>query len=421
MTSPRPDTRYLGTAPITTDLSQRLTNLTIAAPGGYELTSARTAINGSGAGRSIELACEINTVTTGVLVDHSNGAGYRVSITAGGVVVFANGGVTVTTITAPGVGAGAKDYVVAWSTEPNPATTGAADAQRSEFLVYDRAVGTLSWQALTHTVVTPSPAGTFTVAGVWTGAMTLIYALTIDAVRVSCRFHTRVEIREHFVLASSPAAPTGPVAVQLVTPPAAMLEPGELAGPGYQFAAASMQTTRDRHRLVSPVWQWSQLNFVALSDNMRNALGPRWVWDLGDGWQSPLNITARRRIPRHTSWLRVIVQWATWRTNPIGPTDTVELRLHTADGHPNSYTNESHKLISRTVDDLGPAGIGVLQVMDFVWVERGDDGYTWLWVSARTDGGSGMGNATYTVRGISVLPVVLSDGYDGQVPNQWGP
>ena len=59
MTSARPDTRYLATVPITTDLGQRLVNLTAAAPGGYELASARLAIDGSGAGRSIELAVEL--------------------------------------------------------------------------------------------------------------------------------------------------------------------------------------------------------------------------------------------------------------------------------------------------------------------------------------------------------------------------
>jgi hypothetical protein len=251
--------------------------------------------------------------------------------------------------------------------------------------------------------------------------MTQPYGLAIDAVRVSFRFHTRVETREHFVAASPVPTPTGPVAVQLVTPAPAMLEPGELVGPGYQLAAASMQTTRDRHRLVSPVWQWTQRQPVALADDMRTALGQRWVWDLEAGYQTPINMLARRRIPRHTSWLRVLVQWATWKINPLLAMDTVELRLHTADGPPNAYTNESHKIISRAIDDGGPAGLGELAVMDFVWVERDGDGFMWIWISARTDGGSGSGNAAYTVRSVSVLPVVLGDGYDGQVPNQWGP
>jgi len=244
---------------------------------------------------------------------------------------------------------------------------------------------------------------------------------TIDAVRVSCRFHTRTETREHFVAATPAPTPTGPVAVQLVTPPEAMLEPGELAGPGYQLAAASMQTTRDRHRLVSPIWQWTQPNAVALRDDMRTSLGPRWVWDLGDGWQSPLNMLARRRIPRHTGYLRVIVQWVTWKTNAAFPMDLVELRLHTADGPPNAFTQQTSKLIDRSVDDGSIAGLGVLQVMDFVWVVRDGQGFTWLWASARTDGGSGSGNASYAVRSISVTPIVLGEGYDGQAPNQWGP
>jgi len=422
VTSARPDSRYLATVPITTDLSQRATNLTPLAPGGYELMSARLALNGSGAGRSIELACEINNVVVGILVDHTAGGGYRIRVNAGGVVVFSNSSGTKASITAPNVAAGAKDYIVAWSTEPNPATTGAADAQRSEFLVYDVAGAALAWTSATHSQVNPSSAGTFAVGGTYSGGvLNSPYGLAIDAIRISNRFHTRVETREHFVAATPAPTPSGPVAVQLVTPPEAMLEPGELVGPGYQLAAASMATTRDRHRLVSPVWQWTQQQPVVFTDNMRTSIGPRHVWDLEDGYQNPISMLARRRIPRHVAWLRVIVQWATWKINPVNPMDAVDFRFHTADGKPNNYTRQSFKLISRNIDDVSPAGLGVLQVMEFIPVERDDAGYTWLWPSIRTDSGSGMGNAAYSIRSISATPIVLPEGFDFQLPNAWGP
>lgn len=423
MTSPRPDTRYLATSPITTDLGQRLTNLTVAAPGGYEANSARTAIDGTGAGRSIELKCDVDTATGGVLVDHNNGAGYRITVGAAGTITFSDTNGTLKSITAPNVGALAQAYVIAWSTEPNPLTTGAADALRSEFLVYDVAGTTLSWDTAEHAVAAASNTGTFTVAGVYTGGvMTLTYAPGVDAVRISMRFHTRVETREHFVSATPLATILGVKACQTIPLPAEVIAAGQIVGPGYQFAAASMQVTRDRHRLVSPIWQWLAPEQPSLADDMKDTISYKLVLDmpeLGVGWQQPLCWLARRRIPRHVAHVLVRIQWATWETAP-GVTDKVELQFHCADGPPNSYVKMRSQLISRQVDD-GASGLGVNQSFDFVRVERDAEGYTWLWMTARTDEGSGAGNATYQVRSCSVTPVVLEEGYGGEVPNPWGP
>jgi hypothetical protein len=60
-------------------------------------------------------------------------------------------------------------------------------------------------------------------------------------------------------------------------------------------------------------------------------------------------------------------------------------------------------------------------VFDFVHVERDADGFTWVWLAGRTDSGSGSGNASYAVRSCVAQPIVLGDGYGGQVPNGWGP
>lgn len=425
MTSARADTRYLATSPITTDLGQRLTNLTASAAAGYELNSARNAITGAvAAGRSIELKCVMDDASTGVLVDHGNGASYRIRVSAGGSVAFSNSGGTIKTLVAPAIAASEQDYVIAWSTEPNPLTTGAGNTLRSEFLIWGGVAGleTLVWDTATHATVAASGTGTFTVGGVFTGGvLTLAYSDTIYSVRISCRFHTRAETREHFV--AQTAAPTieGIAACQAIVPPSDVFDNAHIAGPHYQWAAASMQTTRDRHRLLSYLVQWDNATngTTGLSDDMRTTagVGSKKVFDLEDGWQVPLFWVWRCRVPPHAQWLQVRVNWLTWETAP-GVTDKVELRFHAADGVPAKYTVESHRVIDRTADDTS-TGAGINQTFEFVKVNRAANGYTYLFMAGRTDEGSGAGNATYLVRGLSVMPVVLATGYENIPANPW--
>jgi hypothetical protein len=420
MTSARPDTRYLATASITTDIGQRLTNLTIAAPGGYETNSARTAISGTGAGRSIEMIADIDNAQVGVLVDHENGAGYRIRVTAGGVVVFSNSGGPVASITAPNVAAGVKSYVIAWSTEMNPGGSGLT-AQRSEFLVYDVAGASLSWTTATHATNPTSASATFTVRGVFTGGvMTLTYAPDVDAVRISSRFHTRMETREHFVAQTAAPSIVGVAACELIPFPAGALTNGNVVGPGYQFAAASMQTGRNRHRLLSPLVQWLNASPPTVGDDMRDTFGPKAVYNMaeGGGWQTPSSWLCRRMVPRHCQWLQVEVQWATWNQG-AGDPDLVELRCHAANNSPKTATEVATVTIDRTADDT-IAGVGVRQTFAPLLVHRDQMGYTWLYLSGRTDSGSGSGNSNYRVVQWSIVPLVLGDGYNGQPPSGWG-
>jgi hypothetical protein len=395
------------------------------------------------------LVVDINSLSTGALVDHSFGVGamcYRVSVTAGGVVEFANTSGTLASVTTPSVAVASRSCVVAWSTEPNPLTTGASDALRSDFYVYNTFFSELAYVTATHPVAAAHASSTFTVGGVFTGGvLTLAYTPPIDAVRVSCRFHTGPETRLHFLdLPASAPSNTGLAAVQQAVPPVEMFAPGQIIGPQYQHAAASMQPTRNRHRLLSPVWQWIQLNHAdgapAFTDDMRNGISPKWVLDLDDpgfvaeagpGWQTPICWLARVQVPRHVEHLLVRVQWATWELDPIDPSNKVELQFHCADGPPRpvkdgngfipQFNVTSYQTIERQVDDVSMSGLGANQVFDFVKVERDADGYSWVWLAGRTDEGSGVGGMGYQVRSCVATPIVLGDGYGGLVANPWGP
>jgi hypothetical protein len=417
----------------------------VSGSGGYEATSSRTAIDGTASGRSIELLVELDTSTIGVLVDHGNGSGYRIRVVAGGIVEFSDTNGLLMSLQAPSapVGGSAHTYVIAWSTEPNPLHTGGVGtALRSEFTVYDLdGAGGLAWDTDTHDVGAVSGANTLTVRGVYTGgAMTLTYANAVGCVRISCRFHTRVETREHFVAQTATPSNVGIAACQQAVPPVEMFAPGQIIGPPYQHAAASMQPTRNRHRLVSPVWQWIQVDGPSFADDMRDGVSPKWVIDLDDpgfvaeagtGWQAYIGWLARVQVPRHVEHLLVRAQWATWETAP-GTTDKAELQFHCANGPPRpvrkgntnqmipEFTITNYQTIERQVDDVSVSGLGANQVFDFVKVERDADGFSWVWVAGRADEGSGAGNVTYQVRSIAATPIVLGDGYGGLVANPWG-
>jgi len=421
MTSARPDTRLLTASPITTDISQWLTDLTATGLGAYEDPSARAALDGTGDGRALEVACEIRTGTEGWLVRHGGDVAsqpYGMFISNGLVSFFA--AAVIVSLSAPNVGAGLQDYIVAANTEPNPETTGAADALRTELLVYDVAGDALAWVVAAHAVFVADPAGAFSIGGEWDGAtLQKAYPDSIDGVRISARFHTRVEVREHWVAQTPAPTPQGITAVEGPVLPSDATLAKSTAGPQYQAAAAAMATGRNRHRMVSPAVQCIVSAPPTWEDDLADVIGEGRVHDLDGGYQTPLCWLWRRRIPRHCSWVAVRVQWAVWDTD-AQPPDLVELRAHTADASPPLAQQQQVKTISRSVDD-GTNGVGVLESFALLYVERDLEGWTWLFLSARTDGGSGAGNAAYSIREISIVPVSTSEGYDDQPPDQWSP
>lgn len=334
-------------------------------------------------------------------------------------------------ITAPNVGAGNKDYVIAWSSEEVPTGGGFI---RSEFLVYDVAGSALSWSTNeSHSAVSASSTGTFTVGGVFTGGvLTLAYTPTIYSVRISSRFHTRVETREHFVAQTAAPSVIGVQACERIPFPAAALTSGNIAGPGYQAAAASMQVTRNRHRNLSPLVQWLIGEWEpppSYANDMRDVGNPKHVWSIpagykgwnvGAGWQTRINMLSRVRVPEHVQHLRVEVQWATWETSEGLGMDLVELRAHTSNGRPRDANLVSTQTISRSTDD-GTHGLGVREVFDPLYVQRDENGWTWIWLSARTDSGSGSGNATWSIRSLSIVPWLLPPDWADLPPIPLGP
>ena len=101
---------------ITTDLAQFLTNLTASGGGGYELASARTAVQEN---REVSVVLEANNATAGVLVAHANLAltniNYFLNIGAGQIEI-GDSSATYLQANMPGVSASTDDWAVQWTT-----------------------------------------------------------------------------------------------------------------------------------------------------------------------------------------------------------------------------------------------------------------------------------------------------------------
>jgi hypothetical protein len=427
------DTRFASNAPgaLETDISQRLTDLTLDASGAvYEDLSPRSTIDGTGDGRSVEVLLDLSTGggTQRVMVHGQNmPAANRYAITfrdngdlemrisTGRVLDFTGANAP------PNIDGVDRQYLIGWSTGPNPQTTGAPDALWSIGYVYDVTTGDIVHLTATHAADTLSLLSNLTIGGSWTGATMLnIFGGTIYGARISARFHSAVEGREHWLGQTPAPTISGITAVEDSPIPSDACLATSLAGPQYQAAAAAMATGRNRHRMISPVMQWAP-PFPApdLVDDLGDVYGASRVFSMGDGYQSPVAWLVRRRLPKHCAWLLARVQWATKPTD-ANPPDLVELRVHVSDAAPPFAVQTTTKLISRAVDDL-PSFVGVLEYFDPVPIVRDDDGWSWIYFSARTNGGVAPSNVEYSIREFTATPMAAGIGFDDAPPDEWSP
>ena len=157
---------------------------------------------------------------------------------------------------------------------------------------------------------------------------------------------------------------------------------------------------------------------VTVLEGWSNVFGGQRVFDMGEGYQTTIAWLVRRRIPRSCDWLLARTQWATW-ADPSGVPDLVELRIHTADNIPYLAEAISSQTISRAVDDELAGFLGAQEYFPPVKVERDAQGWSWIFMSARTNGGA-PSTARYSVREWTATPMAASVGFQGQPPGEWG-
>lgn len=253
------DTVYLAlSSNESTDLSQRLTNLTAADLGGYETSSARTGITGA-RGRELYLRTTMADADGSyIMLSHgdpavstSNTYTIRRTVAATADIEFVQGATVVYTHADINANlAGTDDISIHWSTRDNPDTTGAGDAQISEFIIYNHTTPgyILEPKQATHAVSSTNAAWAFSVGGRWDGANLVSDSRQIIKCRVGDSWHTSVEFAEHWVAArTAPTADTEQIDDLLpLDKTSAIGDDGELVGQGNMGWTAAHNITKRR-------------------------------------------------------------------------------------------------------------------------------------------------------------------------------
>jgi hypothetical protein len=257
-TNAKEDTVFLAlSGNLTTDLSQRGTDLTASGSGGYEAPSGRTKLTTS---REIYARWTATTAEAGVaIVYHGNTAitdyTYAIGTDGSGYLAMNQNMSALWTSSAT---VGASDYSIAWSTRANPDTTGASDAMISEVVVYDHTGGAIwEYAQFTHAEATTNVSWNFSVGGAYNGAgLSATPTNAPTKVRISTSPHPNVEVFEDWVAARTTysgsasdgiAEPLGPIPSS-----STMGDAGYFAGQ-HPWAWAAKHAAAVRRRMWSPI------------------------------------------------------------------------------------------------------------------------------------------------------------------------
>lgn len=421
-------TRYLArgasVTALTTDLSQRFTNLTAGASSAYENTSTR--FNHAGP-RTIGVRVSMTSAHTGTLYRHGSGATTeRLEFSAANTlrIVVNNAAVTTLAVTAP---TGTDTCVVAWITEANPDTTGAPDAYRSRILHWNVTDGTFAatdW--VTHAVITSS--STTAVFGADDSAGAAAFAGTMTACWYENRVQSGAEIANDWVSAVS-APSTVLTTVHQGLPPDA----DTIDAQNYHHGPAALWCADATRRLVrrtsSPLVNvqhatrptWTDALLVADDPFIRGAPDDS-AYRMHTAWKhvEPVPNTC------NAVWVRIHLR--SWTTS--GAAVPIGARVYSFNRIPGAALPPADQgaadpltsyYVTATVTRDDDAIVGEYTVLGLLPIARGRTGFyagrTVIALALNVDPAAASGNdanARIIVRALHVMPVF--DDQDGALP-----
>lgn len=406
------DTLYLGEgatiAALATDLSQYADNQTTGATWHYEPAPAsRFDVTTSWC---IEVDFTANNTSGGRFWTQGGTGRWRVSIAAGVVTCtlqIAAALVTIGTLTLPGIGAGSERFALSWTASPNPYTTGASNAIRSEIRAFNKSDGSYA-----ETVVTHAARDSETGAAVWWAGSTA-GANAFTGTPHACRFgtgrpRTSTETHEDFV--ATTAEPTLELAARcefpIVDPVCDLGDAGQLVGPVHFQGAQAVK--QNAFRSFSPIVNAHYLNRTAITLSSLTEIPTQWRREATDGIYTMAGPWMfYRPVPPTATHLRARVFVKHWNTGTVG------VRLYSMNRPPVSADvvdqNAAHTqtFASASVStDHGSGGTDGewLELEPFAVTANSDD-HTWLVLGLTAVGNPGTG--VFEIGAIVVEPGVV--------------
>lgn len=345
-------------------------------------------------------------------------------IIAGGIVrVIINNTVPATTLTLPGVSGSNQRFVLQWSAEPNPDTTGAADALRHFLCAWNLDTGAFD-KVTFNTVVRPGQTGAMTIWAASSGGSSPFTGVP-HAVRMGRKLHAPTETAIDFVETRTEPATDVDFSAEdegmPVDTTTGVHGVGEFQGPAVVLAVD--KTNRLIRRCLSPLYNKYFRRRVAWDDTDLDATdNPKIRAAPGDpgyrlflGW---LQVAAVPDTCTHL-WVRVHVQSSSSSTAvPVGvrfysfnrPPGGLALA---AEGLPPEPLTSYYASEIITRDD---AGVGEWCVEQLVPIARGTVGIrknkTYLAIALQVDPEGSVANdadATVTVKGCHAVPCFVSE------------
>ncbi len=410
------DTLYLGVdggggiADLATDLSQYLDDQATGATWHFEASPAtRFDLTTEWCA---EFDVDANNADTGRFFTFdcvTAASDYYLEITAGGILNAIVNSTTVATLTIPGIAAGDQHIVVSWSAQPNPDTTGAANALRSELCAWNVDTGEFNKSVATH-VARPAQTGAMNFWARNTAGGSPFIG-TPHACRFGERFHTASETYVDFV-AAVPAPAT------LTT----------VYGEGLPANTSTGIHGRDNFHGPAAVWAADKVNRLARRTltplvNKRFRDSPTWTDATLSGGDPKV-----RAAPIDTNY-RMVLGWIQWNDVPetcshlwvrvhvfsratSGAAVPVGIRLYSMNGLPGDLGyQDAHVTEIVTRDDEVGVTFGEWDVEALVPLKRNDDGETFLAIALQVDPESASANdlaSQISVRSFHAAPAFKS-------------
>lgn len=404
----------------TTDLSQYLTNLTAGTSSVYESSSARLS---SSTSRTIVVEVSMAAANTGTLWHNTHSASVeRLEFSAANTIRIRVNGSNIGTlsVTAP---TGTDTCVVAWVTEPNPDTTGAGDAARSQIVHWNVTDGTHDRSAwMTHAAIST---GTGTATwGADDNTGTAAFAGTITGILFEARLMSGAEIAADWVTTRI-TVPSDLEVVHRGIP----IEHDTFDAAGYYHGPSAILAADTTRRVlrgtfspivneafnVAPVWSAALLTGNAAIRGAPNDND----WRMHRSWSRivPVPLTASHL------WARVQVR--TYVTS--GAAVPLGLRLYSMARRPGMLLDDTPPGVAPyyvgatiTRDDTS-TGLGQYTTFALLPISRGRgrmEGRTCVALAVQVDPAAASANdaaARFVIRAIHVAPVYYSP--DGGLPS----
>jgi hypothetical protein len=347
----------------------------------------------------VEVEVDCDNTDTGRFVQYGTTASsstiaLRYGNTAGVVdAIMSSGGVgtVVGQLTLPDVSGSDQRFVIAWAVEPNPLTTGAADAMRSELRAWNITAGTYAQSVFTHFART---AGTSDF--VWwalSSAGSSAFTGTPHMCRFSSgRFITATETAEDFVATTSAPTITGQTRLEfpIVEPGNALADPGEFVGPAVAMAAASVASMD--LRTLSPLVDENFLERPDLARTTFAGMPEHWTRSAPLANYVLLGDTFMRPISPRVDRIKVRVNLQQWRVG-AGDDNRIHLRVWSMNRPPQpvgpSVVDHDAALVAYSTADAyletdhgSGAAAGEWLDLGLCQVARNSAGRTWIVLGA---------------------------------------